>query len=284
MKRYGLILTCLASRAIHLELLDDLTTDAFINGLRCFMAVRGPVKLLRCDRGTNFVGAARELQKAFTDICNDQLKQFLLKYRCDFAFNTPGASHMGGAWERLIRTVRSVLSGILAQSHGRLDQSSARTLLYEVMSIVNSRPITTGNDADQEPLTPNHLLLMRSDVVVPPPGEFGDVELYTRKRWRRVQSLVELFWRRWKSEYLSALQVRSKWQHPTRNVAQGDVVLLKEGTIRNDWRRGRVVESVKSSDGLVRRVKMQVGTTTQGAPLLLERPVSKLVVLVEARI
>ena len=62
-KRYGLLFTCLCSRAAHVELLDDLTTDSFLNSLRCFLALRGAVKSQYCDRGTNFVGTDREIGK-----------------------------------------------------------------------------------------------------------------------------------------------------------------------------------------------------------------------------
>jgi hypothetical protein len=118
-----------------------MSTDGFINSLRCFIAIRGNVRQLRCDQGTNFVGAARELQRSFEDTINSDVKRYLLSNKCEFVFNPPGAGHMGGAWERLIRTVRNVLHGILLQSQSKLDIASARTVMYEAMAIVNSRPI-----------------------------------------------------------------------------------------------------------------------------------------------
>jgi hypothetical protein len=103
-KRYGLIITCLASRAIHIEMLDDLTSDAFINALRCFLALRGPVKSLRSDQGTNFIGARNEIKSALKEV-DPKLRSFLMKEECEFVFNPPSASHRGGSWERQIRTV-----------------------------------------------------------------------------------------------------------------------------------------------------------------------------------
>ena len=114
-KRYGLIFCCLSSRAVHLELLDDMSTDCFINSFRCFTAIRGPVQSLLSDRGTNFVGARNEMEKAMEEMMNPTTVSYLTARKCVFKFNVPSASHMGGSWERLIRTVRDVLKGILIE-------------------------------------------------------------------------------------------------------------------------------------------------------------------------
>ena len=144
LKRNGLLFTCMGSRAIHVEVLDDLTTDRFINCLRNFLAIRGPVKTFYSDRGTNFVGADNELRKGVESLAGEELKRFLEARQSSFSFNPPYASHMGGAWERMIRSVRNVLQGILSERvSSRLDTSSLRTLMYECMYIVNSRPLTT---------------------------------------------------------------------------------------------------------------------------------------------
>ena len=141
-KRYGLLLTCLCSRAIHIEMLDDMTTDAFINALRALIAIRGNVCQLRSDQGTNFIGARREFAELMKGMDEDRVKAL----GCEFLMIPPAASHMGGVWERQIRTIRSVLTAILDQSAQRLDSSSLRTFLYEV------------------------LLTMKSTIILPPPG------------------------------------------------------------------------------------------------------------------
>ncbi|XP_014673996.1 PREDICTED: uncharacterized protein LOC106814211 [Priapulus caudatus] len=259
LKRYGLLVTCMGSRAIHLELLDDMSTDVFINGLRCLIAIRGPVRVIRCDRGTNFVGAHHELKKAMNEIDEPRVRKFLAMNSCDFQMNSPYASHMGGTWERQIRTVRSVLVALLDQHGSRLDTSSLRTLLYEVMAIVNSRPLTAQNLNDAqgpEPLTPNNLITMKSKLILPPPGDFV-TEVYARQRWRKVQFLANEFWSRWRKEYLSILQCRQKWRKEQRNMMIGDIVVLKEDSVvRGQWRMARVIESIIDKDGLVRRVKI----------------------------
>lgn len=194
-KRYGLLFTCLSSRAIHIKMLEDLTTDSFLNALRCFIAIRGAVRQIRSDQGTNFVGAKNELEKGLMDLDKERISTYLARKQCDFHMNVPEASHMGGVWERQIRTVRSVMSSVLAQATGRLDDTSLRTFFYEAMSIVNNRPLTTDTINDPkslEPLTPNHLLTMKNSVPLPPPGNFVREDLYARKRWRKVQYLTTI--------------------------------------------------------------------------------------------
>ena len=117
-KRYGVLFTCLSCRAIHLEIANSLDTSSFINALRRFLSVRGPIRQLRSDQGTNFVGAARELAEAIRNLDTPCISQFLQGQGCDFEFkmNVPSASHMGGVWERQIRSVRSILNTLLDQS------------------------------------------------------------------------------------------------------------------------------------------------------------------------
>ena len=124
LKKYGLLLTCMCSRAIHIEMLDDLTSDAFINTLRSFIAIRGAVRQIKCDQGTNFVGARREFVEALREMDQEELKE----KGCEFIFNTPASSHMGGVWERQIRTIRSVLMSVLEQSAKQLDSSSVSSM------------------------------------------------------------------------------------------------------------------------------------------------------------
>lgn len=119
-------------------MLDDLSTDSFINALRCFISIRGAVRQLRCDQGSNFVGARNEFREALKQCDTKLLENFLSEMQCEFVFNAPSASHAGGVWERQIRTVRNVLNATFAESSGRLDDASLRTLSYEAMAITLS--------------------------------------------------------------------------------------------------------------------------------------------------
>ena len=284
-KRYGVLFTCMACRAVHIEMVNDMTTDAFINALRCFIALRGKVRQLRSDQGTNFIGAHNELAKAMNEMDDQKIESYLAKQGCDFVTNIPSASHMGGVWERQIRTIRSALNGIMNEYPSRLDSSSLRTLFYEAMSIVNSRPLTVENLNDPfgpEALTPNHLLTMKTEISLPPPGEFVRNDVYTRKRWRRVQYLANMFWERWKKEYLQLLQVRPKWSQPQRNIEVGDIVLLKEDQlIRGQLRLAKVVDVLPSRDNLVRKVRLLLADPQNRTKNYIERPIHKLILLLE---
>jgi hypothetical protein len=282
-KRWGALFTCLTSRAIHLETANSLSTDSFLNAYRRFVSRRGPVKLLRCDRGTNFVGGRNELQSALKEMDQNKIKQELLKDECDwvnFDMNYPYASHMGGVWERMIGSARSVLTALLSQNGRQLDDELLRTLFAESEAIVNSRPITVidTESADLEPLSPSQLLTLKSQVVKPLPGAFVREDIYCRRRWRRVQSLANQFWARWRSEFLTTLQSRKKWNKPVRNLRPGDVVLLiDEGLARCQWPLGRVTEVFPSKDGYVRKVKL----SSKGK--IYERPIHKLILLLSQR-
>ncbi|KAL7842113.1 hypothetical protein SRHO_G00238020 [Serrasalmus rhombeus] len=263
-KRYGLIFTCFYSRAIHIEMLDDMSTDAFINSLRCFIAIRTTDKRqIKSDQGSNFVGAKRELKESLNEVDPGRIATFLAEKQCDFIMNAPCSSHAGGVWERQIRTVRNVLRSTIALSSDKLNDASLRAFQYEAMAIVNSRPLTVDNLTDPdslEPLTPNHLLTQKSNKALPPPGEFIREDMYGRKRWRHVQYLAEQFWSRWRKEYLATIATRQRWHSPRRNVQPGDIVMLRDDNLpRYEWRLGRVSEITPDKDGLVRRVRVQLG-------------------------
>ena len=215
-KRYGALFTCLVSRAVHIEVASTLESSSFIQALRRFLARRGPVREIRSDNGTNFVGARKELLQAIDEMDHEEIRVKLRKEGIDWLFNPPAASHMGGVWERQIKTTRKVLAGLMEEHGHCLDEESFRTLMCEVEAIINSRPLTSvsGGPGDLEPLTPNHILTTKSTVILPPPGKFQKNDMYMRRRWRRVQYLANLFWSRWRKEYLVTMQERSKWQHP----------------------------------------------------------------------
>jgi hypothetical protein len=265
-KRYGCLFTCLRVRAVHIEIVYTLETDSFINALQRFMSRRGQVKEIYSDNGTNFVGAKRELNQTKID---NFLKQRFIQWH----FNPPAASHMGGVWERVIRSIRRILTAVLTLQ--KIDEEGLSTLFCIVESVLNGRPLTVVSDdcKDLQPLTPNHLLMLQGDVQLTA-GEFIKTDLYCRRRWRQVQYLADIFWQRWLREYLPTLQLRQKWLKPTRNLSVGDIVIVaNNNTSRQSWPLGRVVEVYKGQDGLVRsaKVAMKAGEFV--------RPVNKLCLL-----
>ena len=274
-KRYGVLFTCLAIRAIHIEMAHSLDTDSCINAIRRFMARRGNVKEIRSDNGTNLVGAEKELRKEIRNWNQSQIHNVLLQKEVKWTFNPPCGSHHGGVWERMIRTVRKVLCSLTKQQ--TLTDESLQTLFCEVESIVNSRPITmvTYDVNDVEALTPNHMLLLNTKPQLPPTVT-SDSDTYARRRWRQVQYLSDVFWSRWVKEYLPQLQARQRWVSPRRNIKVDDVVVLvDEHAPRNSWLLGRVLQTRPDRKGFVRQCEVKTRT---GVFL---RPVSKLCLILE---
>ncbi|KAK0150310.1 hypothetical protein N1851_008772 [Merluccius polli] len=275
-KRWGVIFTCLVSRAVHLEVASHLDTNSCINALRRFMCRRGPVKSIRTDNGTNFVGAQKELKEALKGLDHVRIQNELLKDEVKWTFNPPFGAHHGGIWERLIRLLKKILFAVLKEQ--TLDDETLQTALCEVEAIMNDRPITTvsGDPNDLEPLTPNHLLQLKAQPIMPS-GLFQKGDLYSRRRWRQAQYLADLFWKRWVREYAPLMQQRSKWNHPRRNLRPDDVVVIADDTApRNSWLMGRVVKTFPGAKGLIRSVLVKTKSST------LQRPVDKLCLLLEA--
>lgn len=159
-----------------------------------------------------------------------------------------------------------------------LDDEALHTALCEVEAILNDRPITPSSDDpnDLEALTTNHILQLRAKPILPP-GLFKKEDLYVGRRWRQVQYIAELFWKRWVNEYLLVMQERQKWNKARQNVAIGDLVIIVDNSApRSSWPLGRVTETMADSKGLVRRVRLKTQTG------LMERPIDKLCLLLEA--
>ena len=282
-KRWGLIITCLSSRAIHIEVLESMDASSFICALRHFFAIRGPVAKIRCDQGTNFVGGKSQLEDALLEMDQSRVQKFTAEQGCEWVFNPPHASHFGGVWERQIGTVRRVLDAMLLKiGRSQLTHELLVTLMAEVTGIVNSRPIATipSDTEEPQPLTPAMLLTMKTRPLAPTPGQFVRQDLYARNWWRKAQYLADQFWVRWRKEYVQNLQKRPKWTAHERNVSVGDIVLLKEAdTHRNDWPLGRIEEITRSSDGKVRRAKVK--TCKEGNAKSYDRPIGSFVLLLK---
>lgn len=275
MKVWVLLFCCLYSRGVHLETLTSMTTQSFVNAFRRFVSLRGGCRLIRCDQGTNFVGAA----KLFANENAKQIASDLERYvPVQFVLNPPRASHFGGVFESKIRSVRRVLDQTLALSPNRLSFEELSTLISEAASIVNATPYCDTIDTEMQPISPATLLFSKRFHSAPPlpnPTE-SDLSAYGGNRWRRIQKLSEEFARRWKKEYISNLIARKKWQRPSRNFVPGDVVVLAEpNTSRYSWPLARVICATPANDGLVRRVKV---VTPSGR--VLERAVTSVVLVV----
>lgn len=206
-KCWAVIFTCMVTRAVHIKVLESLSSSSFINALRRFTAVRGPVRLFRSDQGTNFIGACKELKINSND---PELTTYLQEHRSKWTFNPPHSSHMGGVWERMIGVARRILDALLLKRNtSKLSHEVLVTLMSEVMAIMNARPLVPVSADPDMPtvLMPAMLLTQKVWPVSSPPGEYNLKELYP-KQWKQVQALADAFWKRWRQEYLVTLQPR----------------------------------------------------------------------------
>ena len=160
-KRYGCLFTCLTTRAVHIEIAHSLDTDSMINALKRFISVCGYPEQIRSDQRSNFTKADKELKEAIKEWNEHRINNFCRQKRIEWVFNPPLASHMEGAWERMIRFARQILKAILKEQ--LVSDEVLSTVMAEVVNILNSRPLTRNSDSalDEQPLTPNHLLHLR---------------------------------------------------------------------------------------------------------------------------
>ena len=275
MKRWCIIFTCMYSRAIHIEVVSDLSTESFLQALRCLESIRGPVVTIFSDNGTNYMGSKTMLQSRIT-----------------FKTNTPGASHQGGVWERGIRMIRNVFNQMKGRFSARLDPAGLRTAMYEICSIINGKPLTCSNlnNPDEGVITPHHLITMKP-VSVPTHQEIGEVpdgEVYGKNMFEKTQRFADEFWRHWQ-DYLTKVETRQKWRNPCQNLKVGDVVaVVDENTWRSQWKVGAVDSVNTGRDGLVRSATVRISNPEQitrsgkrkGEPNMLYRPIQKLLLLV----
>ena len=268
-KRYGCIFTCMVTRAVHIEVTHTMDSSSFLMALHRFMARRGKPQKIFSDNGTNFTAADRELAEEIRAINSKKLRDELVLDAIEWNFNPPHAPHMGGVWERLIRSVKKLLRHLVGER--LLNDEELVSFLCEVEKILNDRPLTRmGSDPrDATPLTPNHLLLLKANDCSP-----NTEANYVRRRWQTIQQIANQFYKRFTSEYIPQLQQRTKWTTVKDNLKVNDIVLVAdEETTRGKWPLGIVTNVELSSDGLVRAAVVRVNGKEK------RRPIAKLVFL-----
>ncbi|XP_065354596.1 uncharacterized protein LOC135949062 [Calliphora vicina] len=268
-KRWGVLFTCMTIRAIHIEICSSLSTDSFLLVLKQFISRRGVPHRIYSDNATNFRGASRILIEETQKISYDDVER---KHpEIEWLFIPPASPHMGGAWERMIRSVKSILFDILPQE--RINEEILRATLADIENIINMRPLTyiPLESNESEALTPNHFLLGSSSGI----REKADRECSgttLAKNFRVAGKLADTFWKRWVRECLPCLTRRAKWfQNSTRPISVNDIVIIvDDNSKRNTWAKGRVIDVIRAKDGEVRSavIKTLTGIST--------RPVVKL--------
>ena len=277
-KSYVCLFVSFTVKAVHLEPVSDLTTAAFLATLRRFVARRGKPSVIWSDHGTNFVGASREpkellmfldrlaTRRSISDHCTAQ--------HIEWHFTPEQAPHFGGLWEAAVKSFKQHFRKVVRNV--RLTFEELATTLAQIEACLNSRPLTPLPDADDgsEVLTPGHFLIGRPLEALPDLSSRG-ASVSLLRRWRLCQALVQHFWKRWSTEYLSQMQRFGKWTTPARNLKVGDVVCMRDEHLApTKWPLARIVEVYPGKDGQVRVVTVP---TSQGT---YKRPVTKIVSLI----
>jgi hypothetical protein len=273
-KCYICLFTCATTRAVHLELVEDLSGQSFIYALRRFVGRQGFPQIILSDNATTFNHASRYLK---TD---PKVKEQLEINRCEWHFIPARAPWFGAIWERLIGVMKSGLRKVIGRALVTFEE--LHTLTTELESSVNDRPLSYVEGDPNEPnaITPSQLIRGRrlrtfpNDITV---EEISDPSYATsstlNKRIKYIEHLSRDLWKRWMNDYVLALRDSHRCMHGNDDNVWprvGDVVLIHSDEPRSIWKLGKITGLHRGRDGLIRvaDLKTAQGTTT--------RPVVKL--------
>ncbi|XP_029671495.1 uncharacterized protein LOC115240471 [Formica exsecta] len=271
-KAYLALFVCHSTSAVHLELVTDYSTDAFMAAYKQFTARRGICATLMSDCGTNFKGADVELQNLFAASSNKlgRLAAMLAKDGTQWKFIPPAAPHFGGKWEAEVKSVKHHLKRVLGETI--LTYEEMTTLLTQIEAVLNSRPLTllTDDPKDLNALTPGHFLIGSTLAIVPEPS-LEIVKSSRLSRWQLLRQMLDSFWSRWSTECLQRYLAIYKWSRSAPSLKEGALVLvIDERYPPSKWPLGRVIQTHPGKDGHTRVVTVRTQTTS------LKRPVVKL--------
>jgi len=242
-KCYICLFICFAIKAIHLELVSDMTTESFIAALRRFSSRRGKPAHIYSDNGSNFVGANRELNELGNFLMKEGtvISKAINDMGINWHFIPAYSPHFGGLWESGVKSTKYYLKRIAGNATLTFEEFS--TLLAQIEATLNSRPLIpmSSDPNDLMPLTPAHFLIGRTLTSVADPSltHLPEARLF---RWQLVQSLHQHFWKRWSKEYISELQQRTKWKNPFRPIKENTMVIIKDDNLPPfKWRLARVI-------------------------------------------
>lgn len=275
-KSYATIFVCMSTKAIRIELVSDLTAEAFIAALRRFVARRGNCKTIHSDNATCFVKANKLLQNKSemeAEEYNKNIRDELLRLNIEWKFSPPAAPHFNGLAEAAVKSIKYHLKRVIGSTLLTYEEMS--TLLCQIEACANSRPIcaVSSNPNDVMPLTPGHFLVGQPLLSVPEENLL-EAKVNWLTRWQLIQRMQQHFWKRWREEYLNLLQSRKKWRSEKEEPKENDLVLIKdENTPPNKWPMAKIIKLHRGHDGLIRVVTLKTENNE------LKRPIAKICLL-----
>ncbi|XP_066261289.1 uncharacterized protein [Euwallacea similis] len=262
-KSYISLFICFLTKAVHLELVTDLSKESFILSLRRFVARRGKPSVVYSDNGTNFVAAHSELKDLGQFIIqhNDELTSKLCNEGIEWHFIPPQSPHFGGLWEAGVKSMKFHLKRVVSSTP--LTFEHFYTLLSEVEAIMNSRPLSplSSDPEDLTPLTPGHLLIGRQ-LSSWLSADLRSLPTNRLSLYQHLQQLRQHIWSRWSKEYVAELQQRIKWRQNYDSLTEGSLVLVKDDNAPPmRWKLGKIVEVFRGKDRVARvaYIKTQSG-------------------------
>lgn len=278
-KAYLCVFVCFTTKAVHLELVSDLSAKSFLNTLKRFISRRGLCKRIYSDNGTNFVRAnkeVKELYSALQKFINErEIIDWFLLNQIEWKFNPPYSPHRGGLWEAAVRQAKFHIKRIIGKL--TLTFEDLYTIITQIEAIMNSRPLyPISNDPhDFSVLTPGHFLIGQS-LCSFPEADITKLPENRLKQYQLLQQTVQLFWKKWNHDYLYQLQQRSRWCNASLESLQENsmVLLVDDNCPPMYWKLGRIVEVHKSSDNLIRTatIRTPTGLTTRAVQKLCVLP------------
>lgn len=198
-KAYLALFICMAAKAVHLEIVTDLSTESFLAALDRFTSRQGIPANIYTDCGTNYVGAAKQIKALLN--ASDTRQAVSTRIQCEWHFNLLGAPHFGGIWKAAIKSTKTHLNKVIGEQVYTVEELT--TLVVRVEGVLNSRPLQplSCDPNDLEALTPGHFLIGRP-LLSMPEENFTDVSTNRLRRWKLIRQALQSFWRRWSHEYL----------------------------------------------------------------------------------
>lgn len=260
-KGYIALYVCFVTKALHLELVSDLSTDTFLASFKRFIARRNVPTEVYCDNASNYKGAKNQLTEIYKlnncKLHQAQVQSAASKMGINFHFIPSYSPTFGGLWEAAVKSVKYHLKRVLGTHIFTYEQ--LYTVLVQIEGVLNSRPLLpmSSDINDVSFLTPGHFLT-GAPLTCLPEQNLVDLPENRLKFWEKCTAIKHQFWRYWSKHYLNILQNRPKWKDSLPNIKVGDLVILKEiDTPPMTWPMARVTKIFPGNDGKVRAMEVK---------------------------